>query len=96
VKVCHPGRLEVIAPRFSFPPPLNEPPRFAFALPLNEPALRLPFAPKDSRPLTLLFTERPPNPFDPLLVRPAVLKKCCEFEGALRNDDGFAARPDGL
>ena len=82
--MCHPGRLELTAPRFSFAPLLNEPP------------LRLAFAPKDSRPLAVLLADRAPNPFDAALVRPAALKKCCELEGALRNDDGFAARPDGL
>ena len=89
--MCHPGRLDVIAPRFSFAPPLNEPLRLAFALPLNDPPLRFAFAPKDSRPLTLLFTDRPPKPFEAVFPRPAALKKCCELEGALRNDAGFAA-----
>jgi hypothetical protein len=84
VNVCHPGRLDVIAPRFSF------------AEPLNERAPELPrLALNASRPLTLLFTDRP-NPLDTVFVRPAALKKCCEPEGALRNDAGSAARPDGL
>jgi hypothetical protein len=82
VKVCHPGRLDVIAPRF----PLAEP--------LNERGCELPRLPlKDSRPLTLLFADRPANPLDP---RPAALKKCCELEGAWRNDAGFAAWLDAL
>jgi hypothetical protein len=29
-------------------------------------------------------------------VREPLLKKCCELGGAFRNDDGLAARPDGL
>ena len=83
VNACHPGRLDVTAPWFSFEP-------------LNERLFPLALPPKDWRVLTLLFTERPPNPFDTAFVRPAALKKCCELEGALRNEAGFAARPDAL
>jgi hypothetical protein len=90
--VCHPSRFEVIAPRFSLAPLLP---------PLDEPPFRLAFALSDCReplllPALLLLSECPANPFDAVPVRPAALKKCCELEGALRNEDGLAARPDAL
>jgi hypothetical protein len=83
VNVCHPGRLDVIAPWFSFEP-------------LKERLFPLALAPNDSRDRTLLLGERPPNPLDAVFVRPAALKKCCEPEGAFRYDAGLAAWPAAL
>lgn len=44
-------------------------------------------------PELLLPNERE---FAPAFAREGAEKKCCEFDGALRNEAGFAARPAAL
>lgn len=95
VKVCQPGREDVIEPRV---------PPFVRALKpddgrLNEFAPRFalnPFAAREV--LVARFELKPPRAateFPPEFPREAV-KKCCEFDGAFRYEPGFAARPFGL
>jgi len=62
----------------------------------NELPFRLPLKPDCGRDVGFApEKDRGADPFA-LLVRAVPLKKCCELGGALRNADGFAARPDGL
>jgi hypothetical protein len=63
---------------------------------LNDPAFRFAFDAIEVDRGPLLADEREAKPLAPPFVRLAALKKCCEAEGALWNDAGFAVRPDGL
>jgi hypothetical protein len=73
---------------------VRHPGRLDCTAPETEPALRP--APKEDCPRPFA-NDDDCLPFTPALARAAPpLKKCCDAEGALRNEAGFAARPDGL